>query len=144
MLAEKIQQDLVESLKAKDAPRVETLRLLRAEIQNAQIDSKEELTDAQIQTVLSKYAKKLADSRGMFEKGGRTDLVEHVRAQEIIVGAYLPAELTDVELSSAIDELITEHKDVFASNRNAFIGIAMKSLTTRASGARIMKEIQSR
>lgn len=144
MLAEKIQQDLVESLKAKDSSRVETLRLLRAEIQNAQIDSKEELTDAQIEKVLSKYAKKLADSREMFEKGGRTDLVDHVRAQESIVAAYLPAEMSDAEISAAIDTLIAENEDLFTTNRNAFVGIAMKSLSARASGARIMKEIQSR
>ncbi len=144
MLTQKIQDDLIASLKAKKADVVETLRLLRSEIQNAQIEKKADLTDDEVVGVLKKYLKKLRDSSEMFEKGGRMDLVEHNRAQEDVIASYLPAEMSDEELTSALDALIAEHADLYASNKNAIIGLAMKKLSAQADSGRIMKALQSR
>jgi len=144
MLTQKIQDDLIASLKAKKADVVETLRLLRSEIQNAQIEKKADLTDDEVVGVLKKYLKKLRDSSEMFEKGGRMDLVEHNRLQEDVIASYLPAEMSDEELSSALDALIAEHADLYASNKNAIIGLAMKKLSAQADSGRIMKALQSR
>ena len=144
MLNQKIQDDLIAGLKAKNAGLVEMLRLLRSEIQNAQIEKKSELTDDEIISVLKKYSKKLKDATEMFEKGGRMDLVEHNRAQEEIISAYLPAEMSDEDLARAIDELIAQNADLYASNKNALIGIAMKQLSSQADSGRIMHILQSK
>ncbi len=144
MLAQKIQDDLTKSLKAKESEIVETLRLVRSEIQNAQIEKGSELSDEDIVVVLKKYVKKLKDACEMFRQGGRDELADQNEAQIDIISQYLPAEMSDTDLKKAIDELIEENKEMYESKPQAIIGIAMKKLSSQADPQRIMKELKSR
>jgi uncharacterized protein YqeY len=142
MLNQKIQDDLMTSLKAKDTQRVEALRLLKAEIKNAEIESGAPLDDEQIVAVVKKYVKKLREAIEMFEKGGREDLVHENRAQEAILSTYLPAEMSDEELAVAVQKIVDGNQELFQKNRNALIGIAMKQLSSQADPQRILKALQ--
>jgi uncharacterized protein len=143
MLSQKIQDDLIGSLKAKESDRVEVLRLIRSEIKNAEIDKGAELGDDDIVQLLKKYVKKLREASEMFRSGGRTDLAEQNDAQEKIIAAYLPAEMSDEDLMAAVQAVVSENADLFASNRNAVTGLAMKKLSAQADPQRIMKILQS-
>lgn len=142
MLSQKIQDDLIGSLKAKESDRVEVLRLIRAEIKNAEIDKGAELGDDDIVQLLKKYVKKLREASEMFRSGGRTDLAEQNDAQEKIITAYLPAEMSDEDLMAAVQAVVSENADLFASNRNAVTGLAMKKLSAQADPQRIIKILQ--
>lgn len=143
MITQKIQDDLITSLKAKDAQKVEVLRLIRSEIKNAEIDKGAELTEDEVLQLLKKYVKKLKEASAMFKTGGRSDLAEQNDAQEKIISEYLPAEMNDEDLTAAIQALVSENADLFASNRNAVTGIAMKKLSSQASPQRIMAILQN-
>lgn len=129
-------------MKARQQERVDTIRLLLSEIKNAEIDKQSSLTDEDVIAVLKKQEKKLKDALEMFEEAKRDDLVDQHKSQITIIQEYLPAELSDAELSKAIAELKEEHKDVVEQNPNALIGIAMKKLSTRASPDRILQALK--
>lgn len=143
MLIQKLQDDLTSSLKAKNQERLDTLRLLMADIKNAEIDSGT-LSDEDILKILQKSVKKLNEASEMFRKGGREDLADQNDAQRKIIEEYLPEQMSDEELAKAIDQVIEENKELFEKNANAVIGIAMKKLTSQAEPARIMAELKKR
>ena len=80
----------------------------------------------------------------MFEKAGRTDLVEHNRTQLAIVQEYMPTEMTDEDLEKAISALIEHNQETFSAQPKSIIGIAMKSLSLQAEPSRIMAALQKR
>lgn len=146
MLTQKLQDDLLANLKAQNTHRVEVLRLIRSELKNAEIDNGAPLQDEQTIQILKKYAKKLQEAADMFEAGGRNDLAQENIEQKKIVAEYLPEEMNPEKLQSEIIELAREHTDLLASNKNAFIGIAMKKYASQANPQKIMeivKEITS-
>ena len=144
MLTDKIQDDLTLSLKSKAQDKVDVLRLILAEIKNAEIEKGETLTDEEAQKIIKGFVKKLREAADMFKEGGRDDLAKQNEDQERVAAEYLPAEMSDAELKSAIDALIDENKEIFEKNPNALIGIAMKKLSAQADSQRILAELKSR
>ena len=144
MLTQKIQDDLVASLKAKEQDRVDVLRLMRSEIQNAEIEKSKPLDDKEVIVLLQKNVKKLREAAEMFKEGGRNDLVKQNEAQIEIIGEYLPAELSDEELGEAVDAIIKENAELSDKNPKAIIGIVMKELSGQADSKRILDELKSR
>lgn len=143
MLIQKLQDDLTASLKAKDQERLDTLRLVMADIKNAEIDSGE-LSDDDVMKILQKTVKKLNEASEMFRKGGRDDLADQNEAQKKIIEEYLPEQMSDEDLSQAVDDLIAENKELHEKNPNALIGVAMKKLSSQAEPQRIMAELKKR
>ena len=141
MLTDKIQQDIITALKAKDEKKLSCLRFLSAAIKNKQIDSQKELTDENVASVIRKQIKELKEANIMFEKAGRNDLVENNNYQIRLLSSYLPAEISDEELKKEIDKLIADNQDIYNKNPKAIIGIAVKTLKDKASPERIMKII---
>jgi uncharacterized protein YqeY len=138
MLLQKLQDDLTTSLKAREQAKVDTLRLAISEIKNAAIDKHGELTDEEIISQMKKMVKKLKESLEMFQTGGREDLVNEHKEQIAILAEYLPAEMTDVEIESAIDDIVVENSDAVKANPKMLMGLVMKQLSSKADAARIM------
>ena len=110
MLREQINNALKDAMKAGDARRVSTLRLINAEILKRETSAAARLTltDAEILDVLGKMIKQRQESLDIYEKAGRTELAEQEREEIAIISAYLPRQLTDVEAGEAISALIKE------------------------------------
>jgi uncharacterized protein YqeY len=138
MLRDKIQQDQISALKARDEKRLSVLRFLLADVRNEEINKHKELSDDEVVSIIRKQVKKLDDTAEMFTKGGRPDLVTNNKEQVVILTAYLPAELSDEDLKAKVESIIAENKDLFESNRSAVIGILMGKLKSEASPQRIM------
>ena len=141
MLKSKIQADITEAMKAKNQEKVDTLRLLWSDLRNVEINTRKELTDEEVVSVIKKQTKKLAEASDMFEQGGRTDLVEENKKQTAILSEYLPPQMSDSELMEAIKSLMVKHKETFEKNPKALIGIAMKELSSQADGKKILETI---
>ncbi len=139
MLIQKLQVDQVQALKSGDKEKLSVLRYILAQIQNKQIDKQAPLGDEDVMMVLKKIAKELKESVEAFEKGGRKDLVSEYKKQLDILTLYLPKELSDEELTKAIDTLIEKNKEIFQKNPKTIIGICMKELRSKADSSRIMK-----
>jgi uncharacterized protein YqeY len=110
VLREQINNALKDAMKAGDARRVSTLRLINADILKRETSAAARLTltDAEILDVLGKMIKQRQESLDIYEKAGRTELAEQEREEIGIISAYLPRQLTDVEAGEAISALIKE------------------------------------
>ena len=131
-LEERMDANLKEALKAKDAVRVSTLRMVKAAMKNLAIEKHAEKTeDKDIIGIISKQIKQHHDSIEQFAKGNRQDLVDKEKAELAILESYLPKQLSAEELKSIIRSSIEK---VGAKGR-ADMGRVMKAAMEEAKGA---------
>jgi uncharacterized protein YqeY len=95
-------------MRAKDAARLSTIRLLLAAIKQREVDERIELDDAAVLGVIDKMIKQRRESITQFEKGSRTDLADAEKAEIKVLSAYLPAQMGDAELAQAVSAAIAE------------------------------------
>jgi uncharacterized protein YqeY len=143
-LAERLDADLKEALRAKDAIRTSTIRLARAGIQNAEIDRRRALSDDEVVLVLRHEVKRRREAIEGFERGGRDDLVQREKLEMAILLGYLPAAPSEEEIRAVARDMATQ---VGASTERDFgrvMGPVMKKLAGRAEGKtveRIVREV---
>ena len=107
-LEERIAEDMKTAMKAKDTPRLETIRMLRAAIQRKEVDEQIDLDDDGVIGVIEKQIKQARDSIAQFQAGKRTDLADKEQASVDILSQYLPEPLDDAALHALIREAISE------------------------------------
>ncbi len=105
-LKARITEDMKDAMRAKDAARLSTVRLLLAAIKQREVDERIELTDADVLGVIEKMVKQRRESIAQFEAGQRPDLAAIERAEVAVLQGYLPAPLTDAEIDALIAEAI--------------------------------------
>lgn len=106
-----ISSDLKEAMKAKDATKLGTLRLINAAIKDQDISAREsgkEVGDPEILAILGKMVKQRHESARAYEEGGRLELAEREHAEIKVIEGYLPAQLSEAETEKAIDAAIAE------------------------------------
>jgi uncharacterized protein YqeY len=131
MLREKIDADLKDAMRAKDAVCLSTLRMLKSAVEYHKIEKKQEkLADADIIAVIKKQIKQRQDSIDGFEKGGRADLVEKEKAEMVILKGYLPEELSQAQVEEIVKTVIA---DVGATTKTD-MGKVMKAVQTKTAG----------
>jgi len=96
------------AMKAKEAERLSVLRMMKAAVRNREIDTRQELDDAQVVQVFLSLIKQRKDSIEQFAKGGRQDLVSKETAEIKVIEEYLPSAVTDEEVASAVDAVMAE------------------------------------
>jgi uncharacterized protein YqeY len=130
-LADKIQADLKDAMRSKNAPRLSTLRLLKSAIEYHKIEKKQEqLTDADVMAVIRKQVKQRQDSIEGFEKGGRRDLVEKEQAELTVLRSYLPEELTSLQVEEIVKATVAE----VGATTKADMGKVMKAVQAKIAG----------
>jgi uncharacterized protein YqeY len=107
-LKQRIQADVTAAMRAKDKARLSALRLVTAAIKQLEVDSRSELDDAGVLSVLEKMLKQRRDSLEQYESAGRTDLADQERFEIEIIETYMPEALPAGELESLIDAAIAE------------------------------------
>ncbi|TWI35117.1 GatB/YqeY domain-containing protein [Paracoccus sulfuroxidans] len=118
-LRERIQADIKEAMKAKEAARLSTLRLISAAIKDREIAARTErgedsaLSEDDVIALMSKMVKQRQESARAYEEGGRLELAEREEAEIKIIQSYLPRQLTEDEVAAAIEKVI---KDLGASS----------------------------
>src|SRR5689334_736031 len=144
-LAQRIDSDLKEAMRAKDANKLGVLRMLKSALKYAAIEksgAEGELDDAEATQVIRKQVKQRQDSIESFEKGGRAELAEKEKSEVAILNEYLPAAMSSEELSRLVRDTIAE---VGASSK-AQMGAVMKALgpkiAGRADGKTLSQEVQ--
>jgi uncharacterized protein len=130
MLKDKIDSDLKNALKSKDAIRVSTLRFLKSAMQNLAIEKKKDLEDGDITAVIKKQVKQRKDSIEGFRQGKRMDLVEKEEMELKILEEYLPEELSRENIISIVKQAIAESNAASIKDMGSVIKLAM----TKAKG----------
>jgi hypothetical protein len=127
---ERIETELKAALKAKDKERLGTLRMLLSEIKNEQIRSGQEVDEPTFLKLVQKAVKQRHDSAEQYRKGDREELAEKEEREAEILEAYLPAQASENEIRSAIEEFV----DAEGLSGPAAIGPVMKAMMSRFSG----------
>ena len=107
-LKERIVAEMKEAMRAKEAVRLDTIRLLRAAIQRREIDERVELGDEEVLAVIQKMIKQGRDSITQFEQGARDDLVQKEATMLAVLETYLPEQLAEGELTELINKALNE------------------------------------
>jgi hypothetical protein len=107
-LKDRITEDMKGAMRAKDAGRLGAIRLLLAAIKQKEVDERIEVDDAAVLGIVEKLIKQRNDSIEQFEKAGRTDLAGKERDERELLRGYLPQQMSDAELSAAIDAALAE------------------------------------
>ena len=129
-LNEKIISDLTDAMKAKDAGRLSTLRMVKSNLMNRKIEKGGELTDEEVTKALQSLVKQRRDSIEQYEKGGRNDLAEKEAAEISHIEVYLPQAATPDEINAAVESAIAE---TGASSMKE-MGTVMKAATAKLAG----------
>jgi uncharacterized protein len=107
-LRDKISEDLIAAMKARESERLSVLRMMKAAVRNKEIDGRQELDDAQAVQVFLGLIKQRKDSIEQFTKGGRLELANKEAAEIRVIEEYLPSAVTDEEVASAVEAVIAE------------------------------------
>jgi uncharacterized protein YqeY len=102
-LKERIQEDVKDAMRARDKPRLATIRLITAAIKQREVDERIELDDTQVLVVLDKMCKQRRESISQFEQAGRDDLAAQEKAELELIQQYLPEQLSEAEINELID-----------------------------------------
>lgn len=142
-LLERVDADLKDAMRAKDAGKLNVLRMLKSALKYASIEKSDAgLDDATASQVIRKQVKQRQDSIESFEKGGRPELAAKEKEELEMLNAYLPRGLSADELSALVRETITE----VGATSKAQMGAVMKALQPkvagRADGKALSAEVQ--
>ena len=129
-LSERINNDLKEAMKSKDSFRLSVIRMVKGAMQLAKPNPREELTDDDVITVISKQIKMRNDSIKEFEAAGRSDLVEQNKKEIEILNTYMPNQLSEEELTEIIDKVFEEVKPTSQKD----MGLIMKNISPLVKG----------
>lgn len=140
-LLERLQEDLKTAIKARDEVRTGVLRMLRARIQEKQVEPgvDKPLDDDTIQQILSTYAKQRRDAAEAFEAAGRLELRERELQERDIVMSYLPEQLDDDAVREVLRSLVAGTGASSLADMGKVMGPAMKQLRGRVEGSRVQQ-----
>ena len=131
-LKERITEDMKAAMRAKDAPRLLTIRGLLAAMKQREVDERIELDDAAVVAIVDKLVKQRKDSIEQFGAGGRQDLVDKESAELKLLESYLPARLSAAEIAAEVRALITETGAAGAADMGKVMAAAKARFAGRA------------
>lgn len=143
-LKARITDDMKAALRAHEAARLSTIRLLLAAVKQREVDERKELTDAEIVAVIDRMLKQRRDSISQFEAGHRRDLADAERAEVTILEGYLPQRLTDAEIDAAIADAIAKTGATGVQGMGKVMAILKGELTGRADLAAVSARVKAR
>lgn len=143
-LKDRLRGDLTAAMKARDSPRLATLRMVLAAIHNAEVagPSARELTDAEVLDVLDKEAKRRREAATAYADAGRGELEAKERSEAEIITGYLPTQLGDDELARAVRDGIAEAGATSLKDMGAVMKLVQPRVKGRADGSRVAAEVR--
>ena len=131
-LREQITEDMKTAMRAKEAGRLSTIRLILAEIKRKEVDERIEVDDQQTVAIVEKMIKQRKDSITQFEAGGRADLADIEKAELVVLAAYMPAGLSDEEIAAEVTAAVAASGAAGPQDMGKVMGIVKPKLAGRA------------
>lgn len=142
-LRETINQDVKNAMKAKETKKRDALRLLTSAFKQIEVDERKELSDDDIVKIIQKQVKSRNDAATQYKDAGRDDLLQIELDEIAFYEPYLPAQLSDDELSSALKDIISKTGASTMKDMGKVMGMASKELAGKADGKRINECVKS-
>jgi len=140
-LRQQITADLTAAMKSRDAARTSTLRMVKAALQNREIEKGGALDEGEMIKLLRSMVKQRQDSIEQFEKGGRQDLVEKERAEVEVIEAYLPQPASRAEIEQAVAVAISETEATTMKDMGKVMKAAQAHLAGKNADGRAVSEV---
>ncbi len=132
---EKLNEDLKAAMKAGDALKTSTVRMLKAAINNAEMAKKASFTDEEVFRVIAASIKQRRDSIEQYKKGNRPELAAQEEAELVILQSYLPAQMSEEELRALVARVIAETGAGAVKDMGKVMGKLMPLLKGRAENS---------
>ena len=140
-LKEKIISDMTAAMKARDAERTSTLRMVKAAIMHREKEGAGELTDEDVMKLLRSQVKQRRDSVEQYQKAGRQELVEKEAAEIAVIEEYLPQAASEAEIEQAVADAIAETGAASMKDMGAVMKASMAKLAGKNADGKIVSEM---
>ncbi len=139
-LLDRLNDDMKQAMKNKEKEKLAVIRMLKASLQNEAIKhGKQQLSEDEELTVLSREVKQRKDSLQEFQNAGRDDLVEKLQAELTYVEIYMPKQLSEEEVSAIVQETVAEVGASSKADMGRVMGAIMPKVKGKADGALVNK-----
>ena len=139
-LKEKIVADLTAAMKAKDAEKLSTLRMVKANLMNRQIEKGGELSDDEVGKALQSLVKQRRDSAEQYEKAGRSELAAKETAEIAVIETYLPQAASQEEIDAAVAAAIAETGASSMKDMGTVMKAAMANLAGKSADGKLVSD----
>jgi len=143
-LKQLITNDMKLAMKAQDKPALKAIRMILGAIKQKEIDDRIELNDSQVLTVIQKMVKQRKDSISQFSDAGRTDLVEVEESELVIINNYMPEQLSDDEVDTAVTKAIADSGADSMKDMGKLMGILKVQLDGKADMGAVSQLIKAK
>jgi len=143
-LKDQLNEAMKAAMKAKDAPRLSAIRMMRTAIKNREIDSRVELDDEGVIGVLSTLVKQRRESALAYRENDRPELAEKEEAELAVIQEFLPAQLSEVEIGKMIEEAVAEAGATSMRDMGKVMKIVTAKTTGRADGKVVSEMVKAR
>jgi uncharacterized protein YqeY len=134
-LKDRITEEMKDAMRAKDAPRLSTIRMLLAAIKQREVDERIALDDAAVVGIVDKLIKQRKDSVAAFAQANRTDLVDKENAEIAVLETYLPARLSEQQIADEVQRIVAQIGAAGPADMGKVIGAAKAQLGGKADMA---------
>jgi uncharacterized protein YqeY len=132
------------AMRAKDSARLSAVRLLLSGIKQREVDERKELSDAEVTAVIEKMIKQRRESIAQYEKAARKDLVDAEKFELDLLIGYLPQQMSDAELSQAVDAAVSEAKPAGIKDMGKVMALLKARLAGKADMGKVSALVKSR
>jgi uncharacterized protein YqeY len=129
-LIDQVQQDMVAAMKGREEARLSALRMLKAALMKAKVDSPKPLDDAAEIAIVKQLIKQRIDAAEMFRKGGRNEQADKEDAERVLMESYLPAGASEAEIEAAVEAAFAETGATSLKQ----MGAVMKAVQAKLAG----------
>ncbi len=136
-LKQKIAEDMKAAMRAGDTQRRDTIRLLQAAIKQREVDTRTEISDQEVISVIEKMLKQRRDSISQYEAANRVDLADIEKNESQILNAYMPQALSDAEVKSFVDEAVLATDAKGQQDMGKVMAVLKIKLSGRADMAKV-------
>src|SRR5579859_3049774 len=144
LLKARIAEDMKAAMRAKDAPRLSTVRLLLAALKQREVDERIELTDADVLAIIDKMIKQRRDSIEQFEKGARQDLADKEKFEISVLQGYMPAAMSAAEVDAAVAEAIASTGAKLMADMGKVMAVLKPRLAGRVDMGKVSALVKTR
>ena len=132
------------AMRARDSARLSAVRLILAAIKQREVDERKELDDAEVTSVIEKMIKQRRESIAQFEKAARKDLVDAEKFELGVLAGYLPQQMSDAELSQAVDAAVSEAKPAGIKDMGKVMAVLKPRLAGKADMAKVSALVKNK
>ena len=143
-LKARVISDMKLAMKAKDKDALKAVRMILGAIKQKEVDDRIELDDTQVLAVIQKMVKQRKDSISQFKDAARTDLVEVEEAELVIINNYMPAQLSEAEIATAVDKAIADTNASSMQDMGKLMGMLKGQLGGKADMGTVSALIKSK